>query len=90
MSKFDKQVWSIKCNGYIYNAIGYETRGIFRVPVADCVNNEYISCTVYEILKGYKTVGERDYIGATKLNSIEIALLKQSGYNYDDCFITKE
>lgn len=50
---FKKELWTVRAhNGQTYEAIGYEMRGIFGVPVADCVDGEYIDCTVYEIVHG--------------------------------------
>lgn len=91
MSKFDKDVWTVKCNNNLYECIGYELRGIMWVPVVyfDAHTGESVCATVYEIIKKYKVVGENDHIGATRLNNTEIALLESIGCKWTGCWIEK-
>lgn len=91
MCKFEENHWTVNCNGHNYECIGYETRGIFGVPIVyfDEHTNDAICSTVYEVIKGYRIVEEYDNICATKLNNTEIELLKSVGCKYDGCWIKK-
>lgn len=86
---FEQTTWTVKCNGYEYSAIGYENRGIFGAPIACIIGDACISCTVYEIIKGFKKVTANDNISASRLNSTEIELLETVGCKWTGCFITK-
>lgn len=83
--------WIVNCNGHEFEAIGYETRGIFGVPIAcfDETTGESISCEVYEIVKGFKKVGINEHISASNLNNTEIMLLENVGCTYDGCWIKR-
>lgn len=84
---FKKELWTVRAhNGQTYEAIGYEMRGIFGVPVADCVDGEYIDCTVYEIIHGMIPPRDGLHIGLTRPNDTEIRLLAETGWKYDGCW----
>lgn len=87
---FEATEWQVRCGEHIYKAIGYERRGIFGVPVSDCIDGHYICCEVYELIKGYRTITPNMHISVGKPNKVELALLKDAGYKYDGCWVTKE
>ena len=91
MSNFKPTEWTVDCNGHKYTAIGYETRGIFGVPIAkfDEKTGDAISCTVYEIVMGFKKVNDRDNISGESLNKTEIAMLESVGCEWTGCWIRK-
>ena len=90
MSNFKPTEWTVNCNGNKYTAIGYETRGIFGVPIAkfDEKTGDAISCTVYEIIMGFKKMDNAN-IGADRLNATEIAMLESVGCEWTGCWIRK-
>lgn len=69
-------------------ALGYERRGIFSVPVADCKDGECISVAVYEIIHEY--VDDDVNIALTRPNQTELELLDRAGWEYDGAFAHKK
>lgn len=90
MKEFQSNIWTVNCDGHTYTAIGYETRGIFKVPIVefDKKTGDSISATVYEIVKGFKNMHNVS-VGADKLNATEIALLESVGCEWTGCWIRK-
>ena len=89
--RFEESHWTVRCNSHEFEAIGYEWRGIWGVPIVyfDETTGEAICSDVYEIIKGYKVVRECDHIGATLLNSTEISILESLGCKWTGCWIEK-
>lgn len=70
--------------------IGYETRGILNVSIAEIRNNQCISIDVIAIEKGYIKVHSNTYLHITKPNVEERKILEKLGCIIDDEFITKK
>ena len=81
--------WTVRAqNGEEYTALGYEERGLWSVPVAEFVNGECISTTVFEICNGM--VYEGSYISVTRPNATELAMLEDAGWEYNGAFAHKK
>lgn len=90
MRRFKAEMWEVLAeNGTEYTAIGYETRGCLGVPVADVVNGEYISCTVYEIVHEMLNDTFNVFISLKDPNVVELELLENAGWKWDGCFVHK-
>ena len=89
--KFKENRWIVAREGHKYECIGYELRGMFWCPVVyfDKVTGEAVEADIYEIIKGFKVVKENEFIGGTRLNKTEIALLESVGCKWTGCWIVK-
>ena len=90
MRKFEKHMRMVKCGDATYQSIGTEWRGMYGVPIACVIDGDYISCTVYQIIKGYHKVRHNEYISANRLNETEIALLEKVGLSYNGVWIYRQ
>lgn len=75
-------------SGDEYWALGYERRGVWNIPIADCKDGECISCEVYEII--HELEDDDCYIGINCPNAVELELLEKAGWEYDGAFAHKK
>lgn len=91
MSSFRSAEWDAHFGENTVPVIGYETRGILEVSVAEIRNNQCISVDVIAIERGYVKVHSNMYLHITKPNAEERKILEKLGYVItDDDFITKK
>lgn len=85
---FRPDPWTINKNGHKYQALGYEKRGNWNVPIADFLGGVPIQCAIYEIIHGITPPTRDHYISVESPNYVELVLLEESGWRYDGCFIS--
>lgn len=87
---FKQDKWTVRnYDGFEYTCIGYETRGLWEVPVADCIDGQYIQSDVYEIIHDMHKRTDGLYVSIMRPNAVELRLLAEAGWTYDGCFATK-
>ena len=84
MSSFKSAEWDAHFGENTVPVIGYETRGIFDVSVAEIRNNHYISVDVIAIERGYVKIHNDMYLHITKPNAEERKILEKLGCIIDD------
>lgn len=88
MDNFKSAEWDAHFGENTVPVIGYETRGIFDISVAEIRNNQCISVDVIAIEMGYIKVRSNTYLHITKPNAEERKILEKLGCIIDDEFIT--
>lgn len=81
--------WLVRTeSGDEYWALGYERRGAWNVPIADCKDGQCISCEVYKII--HEFYDDDVYMGIKRPNQVELELLDHAGWEYDGAFAHKK
>ena len=76
--------WIVRKGDHEYEALGYESRGIHMVPIAEFINGDCISCDVFEICKGW--MDDDVYVALIRPNKTECKMLQDTGWEWDGIF----